>query len=362
MKKLVGFCVFVIVLIGLFLYFSLRTKDYETKYNLNGFEILEKFVKDEENYYFKLSKDNITYDFVLSHKYSKKRKVVKSLNEQENNGYKCVSFKAFDELLPYQCYKDGKYVDGYSLDVVDDNSSPDILRTVNKISVYNEDYDYYIWNGYGITSILDQKEYNFLKKESYDNNLSYQMGNYLIVADYDATREFSKFYVFNYSDKSIKEWEFDEKIAFNSYFMGDVDNCIYLFDKKNKVQYKLNVEKELVSTTSDAEGALYYKDKWDVIGVNKLVYNNVYFEKNSLINFSINANQVYYNYKDSNNKILFDHDDINAYVKIDLDDAFYLKKDSLYKYNIATGKTKLLSYFEWNFSYSNKIFIFKTPK
>lgn len=358
MKRLVGFCIFVIVLIGLFLYFSLRTKDYDTEYVNNGMNILEKYVKDEENYYFKLSKDNFNYDFVIHHKYSNKRKIVNQIIEQDKDGYKCVSIKVFDYTTPYVCSNGDEYVDGYSLKGGSDGESSEPIKTVNKIDVYNEDYDYYIWNGYGITNILNGEKYNFLKRESYDNNLSYQYGKYLIFSDYDQTREFNKFYIFNHEDKKITEWEFEDKISFNSYFMGDEDDSIYLFDKKNKIQYKLNIEKQIITKTSDNEAAMYYKDKWDVIGLNKLVYSNIYFEKTNLINYSIKDDKVYYHYKNSNNKILFDSDEKIGYVDIKESDAFYLKKDTLYRYNVNNGKTKLLSYFEWNFSFNNKIFIF----
>jgi len=357
MKRLVGFCLFIIVLICLFLLFSKRTKDYELDYEEDGYTITEKFVKEDKNYYFNLGKDGRTFDFVVNHKYSTKRRIVSKVDEVSKDDYTCVSIKVFKESLPYVCTKDGNYVDGYVANVVSKDEEK-VLKNISKIAVYNEDYDYYIWNGYGISSILDNKEYNFLKNESYDNNLSYQLGSYLLIADYDSTREFSKFYVFNQKEKKISEWAFDYKISFNSYFMGDVDGFIYLFDKKNKVQYKLNVEKASITITSDNEGALYYNNLWDTIGLNKLVYNNIYFEGTRLINYSIKDNKVYYNYQLSDKHILFDEVEIDAFVDIHENDVFYLKKDTLLRYNIKTGITKLLSYFEWNFSSSNKIFIF----
>lgn len=356
MKRLIGFCVFVIILIGVFLYFSLRTKDYEVEYNHNGYDIFEKYDKERNKYYFKISKDELSYDFVIEHKYSKSRRIVKSINEQSSDSYKCVSIKVFDYDTPLVCSNGEEYRDAFCLKDSGDNEQ--IIKTVNKVSIYNEDYDYYIWNGYGITNILTEEKYNFLKKESYDNNLSYQLGNYLIVADYDSSREFNKFYLYNNETKKVTEWNFDYKISFNSYFMGDVDNCAYLFDQKNKVQYKLNLQDQVITITSDSEGALYYKNDWDLIAINKLVYSNIYFEKSNLINYSIKDDKVYFNYQDSNKNVLFDEKDISEYVSIKDNNAFYLKKDTLYKYDVNNGRTKLLSYFEWNFSYSNKIFIF----
>ncbi len=358
MKRLVGFFIFVIILVFLFLLFSKRTKNYELSYIDNDFQIKERFVKEEKQYYFNISRENFNYDFVINHKYSTKRKIVKKINEIDKDDYKCISIQVFDYETPYICNKNDEYVDAFSLGIKDSVQEDKEIKNVDKIAVFNNKYEYYIWNGYGISSILDNKEYKFLKKESYDNNLSYKMGNYLIFADYDSTREFNKFFVFNCETKKVTEWNFEESISFNSYFMGDKDGYIYLFDKKNKIQYKLNVEKETISITSDNEGALFFDNEWDTIGLNKLVYNNVYFKDTNMINYSINGDKVYYNYQGSDKNILFDQDEKLTYVDIQNNDAFYLKKDTLYKYNIDEGKTKLLSYFEWNFSYSNKIFIF----
>ena len=357
MKKLIGLVVFIIILISCFLLFSNRKKDYKVTYTKDEFEIIESYQKSSSNYYFTLEDKESKYDFVINNNYSKKRKVIDKITVKEFDDYKCVNIKAFNKKMPYVCNQGKSYYDVYITKLEEEKSSKE-LKKVSQISVYNDKYDYYLWNGYGITSILDNKQYNFLSKESYDNNLSYQMHEYLIIADYDATREFSKFYVFNSKKKNVTEFKFDYKLSFNSYFMGDYDGLIYLFDKKNKVQYSINPEKNKIDITSDKEGILYYKNGWDTIGINKAVYNDIFFENTNLINYSMKDDSLYYNYMNSNINVLFDTKDISTILDIEDDEIFYLKKDHLYKYNIHEGKNLLLSYFEWNFSYSNKIFIF----
>lgn len=357
MKKLISLVVFIIILIVFYLLFLNKKMDYEVVYSKDDFEIIERYKKDNSNYYFALIQDNVHFDFVVNNKYSKARKLIEKINIKEDNDYTCVSIEVFNKDIPFICNKDNLYYDGYIANIMEENESKKI-KEISQISVYNDDYDYYLWNGYGITSILDNKEYNFLKNESYDNNLSYQMHEYLLVADYDSSREFSKFYVFNSKSKKISEFKFDYNISFNSYFMGDYDDLIYLFDKKNKVQYRINVKKNKIDITSDTNGALIYVDGWDTIGLNKLVYNEMYFKNTSLINYSYLKGSLFYNYMSSDINILFDQDGVSTLLDTENNEVFYLKKDSLYKYNINEGKTLLLSYFEWNFSYSNKIFIF----
>ncbi|MCH5166780.1 MAG: hypothetical protein J1F35_02700 [Erysipelotrichales bacterium] len=357
MKKLISLILFIILLIVGYLIFSNRKKDYEVSYQQDGFEVSESYKVENSNYYLTLAKDDKIYEFTINNNYTKNRKNIDKINIQENDDYECVSIELFSQKLPYICNKDGLYYDSYIAGLNEESEVTEI-RKVSQISVYNDAYDYYLWNGYGITSILDKKEYNFLSKESYDNNLSYQLHEYLIVADYDRDREFDKFYVFNSKEKNITEFKFDYKISFNSYFMGDYDDFIYLFDRKNKVQYKIDLYKNKISICSDNNGALYYKDGWETIGINKLVYNDYYFENTSLINYLLKDGSLYYSYMNSDINVLFDEGDISTILDYEVNDIFYLKKDELYKYNINEGRTLLLSYFEWNFSYSNKIFIF----
>lgn len=357
MKRLISLVLFVCLLVVGFLLFSNRKKDYEISYNKDDFAITEKFAKDKNNYTFSLVYNDTKFDFAINHKYTKRRKLINKINFQNDDDNLCVSINVFDNDLPAICYKDKVYYDAYLGGLFEEKEAKKI-DTVSQIDVYNNNYNYYIWNGYGLSDILKNKDFNFLKKESYDNPLSYQLHNKLLIADYDAEREFSKFYVFDASNNKIDELTFDFKISFNSYFMGDYDDLIYLFDKKNKVQYSVNLEKKELKIVSDNEGAVIYRDGWDNIGLNKLVYNDIYFENTNLVNYTLEKDDLYYGYQNSDIKIKFDENDITAILDVDNDDVFYLKKDSLYKYNLKEGKTLLLSYFEWNFSYSNKIFIF----
>ena len=357
MKKLISLILVIVLLIVSYLIFSNRKKDYEISYSKDDFDVVESYKIENSNYYFTLTKDDVSYDFTINNSYTKNRKNIDKINVVGVDDYQCVNIELFSQKLPYVCNKDGIYYDSYIAGLTEEDETTEIKK-VSQISVYNDAYEYYLWNGYGLTSILDNKEYNFLSKESYDNNLSYQIHEYLIVADYDSSREFDKFYVFNSKDKTISEFKFDYKISFNSYFMGDYDDYIYLFDRKNKKQYKIALSKEKISICSDNNGALYYKNGWDTIGLNKLVYNDYYFENTSLINYLLKDDSLYYYYMDSNINILFDKGDISTILDYEENNIFYLKKDHLYKYNIKEGKTLLLSYFEWNFSYTNKIFIF----
>ncbi len=356
MKRLVYFGLFILFLIILFLFFAYRVKNYEVAYEKDGYHVVEKFNKDENNYYFNLSVNDEVYDFVINKKYSKKRNIIDKINVVEDDNLKCISIKVGKIDAPYICSKSGSLQDGY-LAGVNEEKEAKLQKEVNQISIYEEG-NYYLWNGYGLTNIIDNKEYNFLDNESYDNNIAYHFKEYLLVADYDASREFNKFYIFNSKNNKIEEFEFEYKLSTSTYFMGDVGDDIYLFDKKNKIQYKINMKKSpRIDIVNEGEVGKFYDDAWDTISINKLVYNDVYFKKSNLVNYSLSDGRLYYNYLKSKQLVLIDTD-ISSIIYINDADVYYLKKDVLYRYNYITGKEKLMNYFEWNFSYNNKIFIF----
>lgn len=356
MKRLICFGVFILVLVILFFGFTYRVKNYELTYDMDDFNIYESFNKNDKKYYFKLISGDLEFDYVLDKKYSKKRRIVDKINVIEDDDTKCVSIKVDKVDSPYICIKDNEFMDSYLAGIKEYDDAIK-QKEVNQIAIYKLG-NYYLWNGYGLTDIIENKEYNFLKNESYDNNISYRYKEYLIIADYDSTREFSKFYIFNSKTKKIEEFEFEFKLSTSTYFMGDINDYIYLFDKKNKVQYRMKIgKKNNIEVTSKGEAAFYYDDKDDTISINKLVYNDVYFNKSNLVNYSLNEDKLYYNYQKSNQLILIDSD-VSSIIYISDNDVYYLKKDVLYSYNYLTGKTKIMDYFEWNFSYNNKIFIF----
>ncbi len=358
MKRLIGFSLFIIITFGVFLYVANRKRNYELTYEVDGYQISERYSVDDNNYFFKAVSPDGEYNFVMAHDYSKKRKIVNKVNVINNEGAKCVNLNFFkDSLTPYICLIDGEYYDAYKLGLQEEAGYSEIANT-SQIGIYNKDYQYYIWNGYGLTDLLKNKEYKFLKNEVYDNTLAYQLDNYLLIADYDDTREFSKIYLFDSKANKISEINFDNRISFNSYFMGDYKGLVYLIDRKNKIQYAINPEKKSIAITSDENGAFYYDDKEDEIGVNKLVYNDIYFKKTHLVNYELDNNNLYYHFININDKILISDEVTGGLIRQNNDTLFYIDEDTLYKYDLYKGRVVLLKYFEWNFSFKNKIFIF----
>lgn len=349
------FIIFIIILVSIYWVVSSSPRNYEMSYDVNAFSVVESYQKDNGFYNFKISNDEYSFVFMNDNKYSKSRKLVSEIYYEEIDKYLCLSALIDEEKTQVICSDGTSYTDYYLLN---EEESINIIDVIDNVYIYNKDYDYLLWNGYGITNIIDGTSYNFLENESYDNNLSYRLNDYIIFADYDASREFNTFYIYDKNNEKIIEWEFDYNISTSSYFMGDVDEYIYLFDKKNKIQYKINIEKQTIEISSDEDGAMFYDNEWTSKTLNNLSYNELLFNYNNLYNFILEDNILYYKYINSDTFIKISDNNITDIIYYNDYNVIYLIGDKLYVYNIFSGNKLLLEYFEWNFSYSNKIYVF----
>lgn len=357
MKRLLIFVIVCICLVITFLYSAFREKNYNLDYEFKEYKIHEEYNKENKIYYFSVVVNDVLFDYNYELKYTRKRKLVKNVNVKENDNQLCVSLSIDNVKTKYICYKNKEYVDSY-IGNIDTVKEAKVKKKYKKVKIYNSNYDYYVWNGYGITNIETKKNYKFLKKESYDNLISFKNDKYILFADYDADREFNKLYVFNKEKDRIDTWEFVDNISFNSYFMGEKDDHIYLFDKKNKIQYKLNVDDRTIEICSDNYGGVFYDNEWTKYTYNKLIYNDLTFNYTYPVNYFVDNDKLYYKFQDSKNRVLSSKNRIDSIVYRDSDAIYYLSDDYLYRYSILTGEEVLLNDFEWNFSSINKIFIF----
>ena len=360
MKRLIGFIGLFLFIIISFLLIINKPKDYSVEYTYEDYNILEKYNNEEHIYSFMVTKDDNKFYYALSGKYSKKRKLVDKFDLKINSDLDdltiCGTLTVNGEDLPTQCYKDNIYID-YSL--LGNKKEPKVIKTEKQIDIYDLDTNYYVWNNKGITLVNDGNNYNFLNKESYTNVLSYKLDNYILFADYDSQRTFNKFYIYDNETKKVTEWKLKQEIYLDSYFLGDFDGFIYLFDRKEKTEYKLNIKKKKITVVSNKDGGIVYKNGWEDVPLEKLVYNNYSFEDNKLYNYSIEDNQLFLTLFGSSYKIKVFEGDVSSILEVKDDKVYFLSGEYLYSFDLKEGNVLLLKCFEWNFSHENKLFIFE---
>ena len=350
--KLIIFALIILLIVILFLLFANKKVNYSVEYDMNGYHIKESFYKDDNMYTFNISKDNYSYDIAVDHKYSTKRKLIQEITTDVKDKYECISIRVYDKQSNTICSDGNNYYDNKLINNNDKDKSDDNFK------IYNDNYDYLVWNGYGYTNKNDNKDYNFLSKESYSNNLAYRFNNYIITPDYDQNRMFNKFYIYDHDKKSISEWKINTYISFDSYFLGNIGDDLYLFDVENKIEYRMNIKKKKIKIATKKEMVIFYDKGKTTINKNKLIYNKKLFNYDNLYNFYVFDNVLYYKYYKSDKAIRLSNLNIKDIIYSDNESVYYLCDTSLYVYNINSGESKLAHSFEWNFDYQNKIYVF----
>lgn len=354
MKRYIRVISLIIILVGIFVYYKNKPINYEIDYSFNDYQIHEKYNKNDKYYSFKLVKDEYVFYFAKDISYSSKRKLIKGIDEQVNEDTICLGIKTKNNSSEVVCTNKNDY---YIYENSEINELPNELMTYEDIKIYNKDYKYFEWNGYGFTDILNKKEYKILKKEKYDNSLSYKYGKYIIFANYYDKNEFKSFYLFNTSNKKYETIKLKDPISFDSYFQGIYKDKIYLFDKNNSVQYSIDVNKKKAVKSSDREGALYYDGKVSTKTLNTLKYNNILFKENNIKNYFLEDNKLYYSYRDNDIKI-FLKDNVQDILYTNDNTVIYLTKGVVKKLDLKEGTTILLESMEWEFHYNSQIYIF----
>ena len=352
---------FVLIVILILVVFSVvlvtsKEREYTITYEFNGFNITESY--DLDFYTFNVKKDNIDIDYAYKHKYTTKRKLVKELScDKDDDEFDVCTIKVFDEQKSVRVKNDKLYSLSYGKTNELNNV---VLETIDNVSIYDKSYTTLVWNSHGFKDILRNKEYNFINEEKYDNPLCYQYGQYLIVPDYNQSRTFNVFYIIDVKKQKQEKWKITPKISFDSYFLGDKDGLIYLFDKENKKEYSISIDKRKITKVSNNNGGYIYNGKIVNYSLEDLKYKDLKFMNNNLINYKLKDNKLYYNYYGSKKYIeLFEKLDVDKIVGINDYNVFILSGNTIYYSNASGVYSKVASSFEWNFSSDNKVFLFQ---
>ena len=388
--------------------FNIFSKGYETKYEVDDFKILEKRLKrtkgEIDNYYFEITKDDITFSIQTKTDISSSQQVIKEVKYFNDGNYICILPITKDDgiISDILCEKDGIYYNYNSLVSKDSkldefasdlskyrdtfNESDEVIKSDTNISVYNniESNQFFGLEYYkGIYLINNKNGYinvQLFKKDVYEKELSTFVGDNYVVADYNEEYEFRKFYVTNIKTQKKSTITFDKKISMYSYIQGVVNNSIYIIDTANKLQYEVDVKKQTVTIVGNENNGIkiYKNGTWekgniyDAINA-KLYFNNIETMYNGIQysrvdNIGGEKSGYYYLYQNNGNNYdvyrinkqnenyktyLFTTDDIENII-YDFDSVIYKSDKYIKKYSDLTGNKKIAQYDEVEFNKSLK--------
>lgn len=320
MKKLlkllfVMFVFYFVLQIGFRVFGKGYTIDYELKIdehtNAKIHEVYTNHTKDEKtNYFLTIEIGKQKFPFQTYKKFNYASRLVKQVKYYKGN-YTCVYpvFKKYKQLTDVLCLdqgvlknyqqvkgrepeldafvktleKDQLYQDQFVNDLSDSYQ-------VGALTVYKKnviDGHFLAINNYrGIYTINNNNprilyELNLFKEDAYHRNLTALSGPYYMSANYDDDYEFNSIKIVNIKNNEVDTLALKTPISFNSYIQGVVDNDVYLVDKTNRKQYKINLKgrsiyevgNETTKTTYYDQGRVSELTIYDVVNSEK--YFNV---------------------------------------------------------------------------------------
>ena len=357
-NKLKTFVTILLVLFIIFLIIVFKSYSYTKIYNIDEFIITEEYNKKLKYYKYAIEKDNKIYSYIFESKYYHNRKLIKDITYTSIDNEECILPKS-SKLQFYPLCSNDNEIYTYNLSNIKDLYSYKEISEVNdeynKIKInYLNNKKYLIYNYKGFYLLNNKKEIKLFNKDIYNLELIYEFNNNLIIPDYNNNYYFNKFFIINMINGKISELKLDTDISFNSVFLGDYKNNIYLLDKKEEKEYKINLKKKKVIET---DFLILENNKLVKTNYRNIVNNFLVFNKDIIYNYEINDNYLYQVI--DNIKIRLSNKKVNKIIKYDKDTVYYLVEDSLYMYNNIYGEILLLTNFEWNFNNTNMIFITK---
>ncbi|MEG1558644.1 MAG: hypothetical protein RR228_01190 [Bacilli bacterium] len=369
MKKIIIFSLSLCFIVYLYNYFTYK---YEIKYNINDFTIKETY--NNKRYYFEIKKDKL-YNFEVYCNKKISKKLIKDIKVINNNSYYCVhpiikNTKTYpicydsNKLISYYLIKDkeiNKYVDSLSISYKEETPSNEKLHYYNSLS--NKTYiSLFTYNGFYTMNDKTIKFTKVFNNDVYDNKLSYQLKNNIIMPSYDEKYEFSNMYIFNMIDQKVHQIETKFIISYDAYYAGSYKNNVYLFDNKYNNLYRINtIKKEITLVGSEDKGYIkIYNNKEVKARLNDYKVDKIKYENLLLSNYEFTKyDSLYFNYKDnpSIKTIMYNKNDIKI-IKEYKSKVYFIDKETLYEFNPTNGLKHLLSYYEFNFNNKNNIFIY----
>lgn len=356
---------FLLILIGIF-FLLFRRRDFSLTYKIDGFDIKETYQKENNVYFFEIAKENETYHTILTDVNFFAQKIIYHIEEYQEKNETCLKIHSNKSKFSPLCIRDSKEV---SLSLTSDEMKNHFVidtltprnETYQQISIINTHYhDFYIWNYRGFYHINDQitESISLFSKDIYDSKLKLmaQVEDYLWIPNYNSEYYFQESYILNRKTGKQETWSLKEPIYFDSVILGVYQNEIYLLDKHEKVEWKINPQtKKMTKVGTEGKGGIIYENGWKSITMNKLLYQDVSFVGTLPIDYQMNGA---FTKNFSNASILIRENVPNKVVGKTNDAVYYLVGDTLYSYTDTYGEVPLLSYFEWNFNNENVIFIF----
>ena len=350
----------ILLLIVILIIFFVIPRNHEKNYKINDYNIKEVFNNKNKRYNLTISKDDNIYEYYFDSK-NLGKKIINNIEDVSNDDNSCIIISIKNSNKMPLC----KDIDYHLVDNIDFSEYKkeynNDYKTVDKTNVYNTmNKTYFIWNYNNFSFINDKETTNIdlFKSDYYNISIATTIKDYLVIANYDEQYNFKELIFINMKNKNKDTWQLNHEISYESYVLGTVDNYIYIVDKKNKLEYRLDIKKkEMKVVGNDTNGGITYNNgKYDDVSMYKLINNEVTFDYGYDQMYIIDDNKLYL--QTSNTKVLVSNKKIAKIIYQNNNYVYYLVGDTLYYHSLIDGEVMIMKNFEWNFNNNNVIFIY----
>jgi len=400
MKKLFIITIILLILyLGLSLLFKVLDRGNNDNYELRDsgliFNIKEQsYFKDKiNNYSYEIEINNKVFKFQIFHNFYKQNKIIEKIKYYKDDNYECILpiFKNDLILVDMMCLNND--IITYYHDIKDNEQLTEFIKTIDEYDIKLNNDNYQIINNlkvyknnlldnhyigitnykgiYNISSKFNSTVYNIslFNKDTYNQKLGVFVNGYYVVADYDDNYTFDKLNIVDLINLKIDQILVDN-ISFDSYIQGVVDNKIYLYDKDEKVQYEIDIDKKSINKNRVIK--YYNKGVWlelsiiDADNEVKFIYDENKYENHKYVKIDKYGIDVgyYYLYKKNGNKYDVYKTDLNLENQITylfstetIDTVYYLdnyiyfiNKNQIQVFNDVFGVKTLVEYDELEFN------------
>lgn len=363
-------CLFLILLIALlsFIISLFKTKSYSLEYNIEDYKISENYDNKEKLFYYEIVYNDIKYNFIYNSKYQKEKKLIHNIQTYQEEEYVCLVIESDKINSQPLCSKDDNLIDVHLVPNTLQEQLPTSIKNAKtteeryeNYQLYNTDNKTFIWSykGFNYINGKDRKFIKIFDKDIYDIPSATKINNYIVIPDYEQAYAYNKVYILDINTLEVEEWKLKYDIAFDSYVLGINDKSIYVIDNKNEIEYELvpHKKKMRIVATANKQGVVYNNNQLEKVSMKKLTSSTYQFTYKNYYHYTLEDNTLYLSYLDSKIKTKISNLEVSSIVSINQENVYYLVKDTLYKYDLNYGETKLITYAEWERNNKNLIFI-----
>lgn len=393
--------VFIILLLIYQILFNMLKSEHEVSYTVmnkdNAYLVQENYIRnqDYEVYYIDVINSDKHYIFTVNNKFNKVKNIVKSVKVYNNNNIECMVIQMInDEYSEPMCYKDNvlnsymtvkselgmeeelekyettfnekqdKVIGKYKINANTKHIEKDetiIVYNLKNLVVFKED---------SVESVV------FGTKDYYQNDYGILIGKYYVIPSILEKPDINSFIIHNVDKRITDNIKMETGISKSMYYNGVYEDELYITDKSNNKQYKLNPAKKTIELVADeeTEAILVKKGELERVPIYSLTeeeikfteaknttYKKIKYDKlypNEIFAYYIKDGKFYKVYEKFQEYPIFLFDTTDAKnIIVKKDNIYFIEGTKLYKYN-KYGLNVLIDYEEFEFNYKNRFDVY----